>query len=79
VALKRILYMALAGGFLLAGSTGNGGENSVNQANKYEESQNSIEQATSKSSLEIVGTGQYGRGAKSDGQDTIVLKSPCEY
>lgn len=76
MALKKILYIALASGFLLAGCTGNGEENSMNQANKSEEIQSSIEQSTSSSSVEIVGTDQYGRGAKSDGQDTNRTEEP---
>ncbi|HEX5351183.1 MAG TPA: hypothetical protein VFW58_06115 [Trichococcus sp.] len=74
--MKKILYIALASGFFLAGCTGNGEENSVNQANKFEKNQSSIEQSTFSSSVEIVGTGQYGRGAKSDGQDTNSVEKP---
>lgn len=48
----------------------------MNQANKSEESQSSMEQSTSSSSVEIVGTGQHGRGAKSDGQDTNSAEEP---
>lgn len=78
MALKRILYIILASGFLLAGCTGKGEENGVNQANKSEESQNSIEQSSSSSAVEIIGTGQYGRGAKSDGQDTNRTAEPMQ-
>lgn len=76
MALKRILYIILASGFLLTGCTGNGEENSMNGANKSEESQSSMGQASSSSAVEIIGTGQYGRGAKSDGQDTNKAEGP---
>lgn len=74
--MKKILYIMLASGFLLAGCTGNGEEDSVDQANKSEESQSPTEQSTPSSAVEIVGTGQYGRGAKSDGQDTNSTEAP---
>lgn len=50
----------------------------MNQANKSEENQSSIEPTSSSSSAEIVGTGQYGRGAKSDGQDTNRTAEPMQ-
>ena len=76
MALKRILHVALASGFLLAGCTGNGEENSVNQANNSEKIQSATEPSASSSAVEIIGTGQYGRGAQSDGQDTNSTEEP---
>lgn len=78
--LKKLFSLILIGGILLVGCAENGDENSMDQESNREISQNSNEQTSSSSntnsSREIVGTGEYGRGAKSDGQDTNSQENP---
>lgn len=61
---------------LLAGCTENGEENSMMNSDSNNEGSRSEQSAQSSSMSKIVGTNQYGRGAKSDGQDTNSNEAP---
>ena len=58
---------------LLAGCTENGEENSMMNSDSNNEGSRSEQSAQSSSMSKIVGTNQYGRGAKSDGQDANAI------
>lgn len=73
---KKIIAATFASLFLLAGCTGNGEENSMINSDSNNEESRSEQSAQSSSLSEIVGTNQYGRGAKSDGQDTNNNEAP---
>ena len=75
IRLKKIIAATFTSLFLLTGCTGNGDENSMSRESNNEES-SSEQSAQSSSMSEIVGTNQYGRGAKSDGQDTNSDEAP---
>lgn len=75
--LNKIYLVIFASVFaLLAGCTGNGEENSMSNDNSNNEESRSEQSAQSSSMSKIVGTNQYGRGAKSDGQDTNSNEAP---
>lgn len=78
--LKKISRILFVGCFLLVGCNKNGDENYMNQDTGVKNSRTSIEQTVSNSfaSNEIVGTDEYGRGARSDGRDTNSQVKPVK-
>ena len=74
--MKKVIRATFASLILLTGCTGNGDENRMNRESNNEEIRSEQQSAQFSSVSEIVGTNEYGRGAKSDGQDTNKNEAP---